>query len=152
MFRAGVEKARRSPCPRLAAGLVSEYKTALPAPLNGCGALSRAKGFTFIEVMVALAILSGVIVTVITTLNYHLTVVERLRKTTYAAMLARVKIEEINILGPPSSAQGDFTAYGRPEYGWKYIGEDFMIKGVKKVHVTVTWDNGQSFTIETYRR
>ncbi|MEK7773476.1 MAG: prepilin-type N-terminal cleavage/methylation domain-containing protein [Deltaproteobacteria bacterium] len=129
-----------------------EYRTSLPAPLNGCGALSRVKGFTFIEVMVALAILSGVIVTVVTTINYHLTVVERLRKTTYAAMLARVKIEEINILGPPPSAQGDFTSYGRPEYGWEYISEDFMIKDVKKVHVTVTWGGGQSFTIETYRR
>jgi len=119
---------------------------------NRAPAQSRVKGFTFIEVMVALAILSGVIVTVVTTLNYHLNTVQRLRKTGYAAMLARVKMEETNISGPPTVAQGDFTAYGHPEYGWAYVSEDFMIKGVKKVYITVTWDNGQSFTIETYRR
>ncbi len=102
--------------------------------------------------MVALAILSGVVVTVATTLNYHLNTVERLRKTEYAAMLARVKMEEISISGPPTVAQGDFTAYGHPEYDWAYVSEDFMIKGVKKVHVTVTWDNNQGYTLETYSR
>lgn len=115
-------------------------------------ALRGARGFTFLEVMVALAILSGVVVTVAATLNYHLNTVERLRKTEYAAMLARVKMEEINISGPPSAAQGDFAAYGHPEYNWAYVSEDFMIKGVKKVHVTVTWDSNQGYTIETYRR
>lgn len=102
--------------------------------------------------MVALAILSGVVVTVATTLNYHLNAIGRLKETEYAAMLARVKMEEINISGPPTVAQGDFTAYGHQEYNWAYVSEDFMIKGVKKVHVTVTWDRGQGYTIETYRR
>ncbi|MBI5903336.1 MAG: hypothetical protein HZB84_07650 [Deltaproteobacteria bacterium] len=54
--------------------------------------------------------------------------------------------------GARGFTQGDFTAYGHPEYNWAYVSEDFMIKGVKKVHVTVTWDGGQGYTIETYRR
>lgn len=134
MFRAGVEDALR-------------FRR------RGRGGVERgAPGFTFLEVMVALAILSGVVVAVATALNFHLNTVGRLRKTGYAAMLARVKMEEINISGPPPAAQGDFTTYGHPEYGWAYVSEDFMIKGVKKVHVTVTWDGGQGYTIETYRR
>ena len=46
------------------------------------------RGFTLLEIMIALAIMAGVILTVITSFNYHLSVVSRDKEETIAVLLA----------------------------------------------------------------
>ncbi len=53
--------------------------------------LSKA-GFTFIEIMVALAIIAGLLVTVINVMNYHIGLLERQKKATIATLVAKEKL------------------------------------------------------------
>jgi len=50
-------------------------------------------GFTLLEIMIALAIIGGLLVTLIYTLNYNLGIVGRHETITIASLLAREKIE-----------------------------------------------------------
>ncbi len=108
-----------------------------------------SEGFTLLEVMIAVAILAGVIVTVITSLNYHIGVVERNKDITIATLLAREKLEEIRINGIKETQKGDFTPrFDR--FSWKYNREDHDFPGIKKVYLTVSWGEGEKVSLETY--
>jgi general secretion pathway protein I len=52
----------------------------------------RVQGFTYIEIMVALAIIAGLLVTVISVMNYHIGLVERQRTATIATLVAKEKL------------------------------------------------------------
>lgn len=119
------------------------HKTALAA--------SHDKGFTLLEVIIALAIISGVIVTILTTLNYHLGATDRIESMTTATMLAREKVEDINLNGLPAEKEGDF-APRFPGFRWQYYTEDLPIPGIKKVYLTVTWGRDNKVLIETYKQ
>ena len=106
-------------------------------------------GFTLLEVMIALAIVSGVVVTVVTSLNFHLLAVERNRDKVVATFLARQKYEETRLFGPPKSSKGEF-AEGFDDYSWEYVREDYLYPGIKRVLVTVLSSDGGSVEIETY--
>ncbi|MBI4685021.1 MAG: type II secretion system protein [Nitrospirae bacterium] len=51
-------------------------------------------GFTFLEIMISLAIIGGLLITLIYTLNYHFGLAERHETVTVASFLAREKIIE----------------------------------------------------------
>jgi general secretion pathway protein I len=56
---------------------------------------ARSKeGFTLLEVMVAIAIIGGLMVTLLGTLNYHLDVASTQRTVTTAVLLGRQKLHE----------------------------------------------------------
>ncbi len=114
-------------------------------------ALADDRGFTLLEVVIALAIISGVIVTVLTTLNYHLEVTDRIESMATATILAREKVEDINLNGLPAKKEGDF-APGFPGFRWQYYTEDLPIPGIKKVYLTVTWGGNNKVVIETYKQ
>lgn len=56
--------------------------------------ISNREGFTFIEVMVALAITSALLVILIASTNYHLKLVDQQRTSTIAMMLAKQTLEK----------------------------------------------------------
>ena len=106
-------------------------------------------GFTLLEIMIAIAILSGVIITIIGSLNYHLSFVQRDRDITIATLLAKEKLEEIKILGISQVKEGNFIP--RVEgFIWKYDTEELDIKGIKKIYLTVSWGKSESISMETY--
>jgi general secretion pathway protein I len=109
------------------------------------------KGFTLLEVMIAVAIVSGVVVTIITSLNFHLSVVDRESGKLTATLLARQKYEETRLLGPPvaGTKEGKFSD-AFEGFSWKYRSADSFLPGVKKVLVTVSWGEGESVDIESY--
>jgi general secretion pathway protein I len=98
------------------------------------------KGFTLLEIMIALAIMAGVLLTVISSFNYHLSLAARDREETIATLLARAKMD-----GPVFSKQQDKTsgtfAPDWPEISWETTTEPAQIPGVKKLTFTVTWDD-----------
>jgi len=96
------------------------------------------KGFTLLEVMVALAILAGVILTVITSYNYHLGVVVRDRQETEAMLLARAKLDDPDFLKQEQTA-GTF-APRHPGITWKVAKAAAGIPGVDRLTFTVAWD------------
>ena len=76
-------------------------------------------GFTLLEVMISLAILAGVVMTVIGAVNYHLTVIAHERDDTMLTLLARQKIDELSANSSGQLAgEGRFTP-SHPELAWK---------------------------------
>ncbi|MGE5893255.1 MAG: type IV pilus modification PilV family protein [bacterium] len=55
----------------------------------------KEDAFTLIEVLIALAIISGALITIIYTVNYHLSLIERHEAITVATLLGREKILEV---------------------------------------------------------
>lgn len=64
------------------------------------------QGFSLIEIMISLAITAGLLVTLLYTLNHHLSVAGRQETLTTAATLARMKIREME--KNPLSIKGFF--------------------------------------------
>lgn len=105
------------------------------------------KGFTLLEIMVALAILSGVVITILTSLNYHLKAVDRIKAITTATLLAKEKVEEISLQGIPKVVEGDLSG----GFQWRLSTEDTILPGVKKIYLTVSWGKDGKVLIETYK-
>jgi general secretion pathway protein I len=72
-------------------------------------------GFTLLEIMISLAIIGGLLVTVIFTLNYHLSLAERQEFLTIATMLSKDKMAEAE--KNPVASKGEFP---EPYSGYHY--------------------------------
>lgn len=101
-------------------------------------------GFTLLEVMVALAIIAGTVFTVISAVNYHLSIAARDREETAAILLARQKIEELVIEKEaqkqlPEKRDGTF-APARPDYAWEMATAPTDYPGFRKLTLTVSWE------------
>jgi prepilin-type N-terminal cleavage/methylation domain-containing protein len=94
----------------------------------------KQNGFTLIEVMVGIAILGGLLVTLIYTLNYHLGLTERQFTITNITSLAREKIVEMET--SPQEGEGKF-----PEpyeaYSYETKAKDSHISGMQEITVIV---------------
>lgn len=74
------------------------------------------RGFTLLEVMVSLAIMAGVILTVLGSVNYHLGIIANERDNTTLTLLARNIVDEKKLV--PVKGEGTF-APSHPELSWK---------------------------------
>ena len=102
---------------------------------KGCG----EKGFTFLEIMIALSILGGVIVTLVTATNYHMSFIEENRSATLAATLARSTLEELRLTGGLESGGGEYES--NPGFRWDLV-TGLKYQGIDKSTITVTYDGG----------
>lgn len=106
-----------------------------PSPFSNEG------GFTLLEVMIALAIMAGVVFTVIGAVNYHLAIVERDRQETVAVLLARQKLAELDVeKNIPEKKEGTF-APTRPEFAWEMTAAPTELAALRRMTLTVSWDN-----------
>ncbi len=100
----------------------------------------KDKGFTLLEIMVSLAIVGGLLVTVIYTLNYHLGIAARHEFITTATLLAKGKIAEAE--NGPTDEDGKF-----PEpfssYHFTVGMKDSPFPGIAQIDVTVN-KNGEN--------
>jgi general secretion pathway protein I len=97
------------------------------------------KGFTLLEVMISLAIIAGVVLTVITSFNYHLSLAAQDREETIALLLARSRLDD-----PDFNKQVNQSGVFAPDWptmGWKteITPSDFL--QVNKMTLTVFWDD-----------
>jgi general secretion pathway protein I len=77
------------------------------------------RGFTLLEVMVALAIMASVILTVLGAVNYHLTIIANEQDSTALMILARAKLFELeNFQVVPQKGEGTL-APAHPELSWQ---------------------------------
>jgi general secretion pathway protein I len=137
---------------------MAEFKHRYLKDLPG---LSRtAFGFTLLEVMIALAVMSIVLVSVYRMHSQSLTMNTAARFYTLAPLLAQNKLAELETLssdGFPDDS-GDFGEQ-YPGYSWQtsltdvsseVLGE--VADDLKRVDLTITYNNNQfSHSIRTYR-
>lgn len=85
--------------------------------------------------MVALAFVGGLLVTLIYTLNYHLSLAQRQEFFTVASLLAKEKMAELE--KNPTSTKGEFP---EPYYGYHYVSEikESTYPGMSEISVVVT--------------
>lgn len=91
-------------------------------------------GFTLLEVMVSLAIVGGLLMTLIYTLNYNLGITEKLFAVTNMTNLAKEKLEEMET--EPRETEGNFPApYEALNYETKV--RDSAFPEITEIAVTV---------------
>lgn len=94
-----------------------------------------SKGFTLLEVMIALAIIGGALLTLICSLNYHLSIADRHEELTVASLLAKEKMADVELA--PSSTSGDFEAPFEA-YHYQTALSPGEFPGFSEISVTVT--------------
>jgi len=115
-------------------------------------ALSPAneRGCTLLEVMIALAILAGVIVTVLVSYNYHLSIAARNRDMVVATLLGMERIEEFSLTGPPAKKAGDFGEHF-PRFAWHFTTtKDTRFEKLDRQDITVAWEEGRTLSLSSY--
>jgi general secretion pathway protein I len=95
------------------------------------------RGFTLLEVMIALAIAAGVLLTVISSLNYHLSIIGQDREETTAVLLARARLEDPDFVNVKED-KGDF-APDHPEIKWQIEILPADIPMLNRKKLTVIW-------------
>jgi general secretion pathway protein I len=92
------------------------------------------RGFTLLEIMIALAIIGGLLITLLYSLNYHLGIAERHETLTIATMLAKNKLHDLE--QSPAAAKGDFPdPYSRYHYTAEV--KESPYPGISEILVTV---------------
>jgi general secretion pathway protein I len=94
----------------------------------------RKGGFTLLEVLIALAIVGGLLVTLIYTLNYHLSLAERQETITVATLLAKNKITEMEKV--PESKKGVFDS-PYDNYRYETFVKESPYVGISEIVVVV---------------
>lgn len=124
------------------------------------GSLNKTRGFTLLEVMVALAVMSIVLVSVYRMHSQSLTMNAAARFYTQAPFLAQSKMAAFEIIsakGFPEDS-GDFGEQF-PGYSWKVSQKDVtsevlgtVAEDLKQIDVTVLYNDNQfSYNLRTYR-
>ena len=96
------------------------------------------EGFTLLEVLIALAIVGGLLVTLIYTLNYHLSLAERQETITVATLLAKNKITEMEKV--PEGKKGVFDE-PYDNYSYETVVKESPYIGISEIVVTVKTGN-----------
>jgi len=96
--------------------------------------MTLQKGFTLLEVLVALAVVSGLLVTLIYTVNYQLGIVGRQETVTLATLLAKSTLTELE--KKPESKKGQFDP-PYEAYAYETAVKDSPYPGVSEITVAV---------------
>lgn len=106
--------------------------------------LTASRGFTLLEVMIALAVVAIALVTLLGTGSRSIDVHGRLQKITQATLLAQQRMSEIEIQAAGGSGlplleeEGVFEAPFE-QFRWRVLYEDSPLPQLKIVTVTVAW-------------
>jgi len=99
--------------------------------------LAKKKGFTLLEVMIAMAILAIALTAVFQMQAQSISMSSESRFKTQAALLAQMKMADVEAAALVNSSQkGDF-APDYPEYAWTTLITDTQIARLKRIEVNV---------------
>lgn len=99
----------------------------------------KGKGFTLMEVMVAMAIMAIALVSIFQLQSQSISMATDSRFMTTAALLAQSKMVEVETM-PSLSNQSESGDFGvdYPQYTWHLQISDASLEQFKKIEVTVT--------------
>lgn len=99
----------------------------------------KEKGFTLMEIMVAMAILAIALVSIFQLQSQSISMATDSRFMTTAALLAQSKMADVETRSPllNQREQGDFGA-DYPDYTWHLVISDAQLQQFKKIELTVT--------------
>lgn len=102
------------------------------------------RGFTLLEVMVALAIIATTLVTLLGTHAMSLNLAYKHKEQTLVGMFARQKMEEVLSM-PYDSVESDSGSFGpgHPEYEWELEVEESDIENLKQVSIIIKQPDGE---------
>lgn len=108
---------------------------------------SGSRGFTLLEVMVAVGILAFALVTLLGAVNRNLVLTSNARNREVAAKLADDIVTRIQIEGLPQERQSSGNFQDHPGFKW-FISVDPFNLGqlnarIKILRVLITWDDGE---------
>lgn len=98
--------------------------------------MGRTNGFTLLEVMIALAIMAGVVLTVLGSVNYHLSLIAAERDNTALTLIARAKVTELEQGQIPDKSEGSFAPL-HPELTWQAELQPTQLPALKKLVLRV---------------
>lgn len=113
---------------------------------------SSERGFTLLEVMIALSIISISLTILLHSQNMSITRSSYAIDLSRAALVSRKVISEIDMDSRVS--EGEWEGKEEVEnmiFSWSKTIEQSGIKGIGKVTVKISWDGANPFTIVTYR-
>jgi prepilin-type N-terminal cleavage/methylation domain-containing protein len=111
--------------------------------------LKIQKGFTLLEILISLAILGGLLITVIYTLNYHMGITEKQFYLTNITNLAKEKMGEME--QTPQNSEGKFPEpYDLVHY--KTDIKDSSFSGMQEIVVAVDDGKGSIVLSELIRK
>lgn len=104
---------------------------------------SRWAGFTLLEIMIALAIISVAMISLLSLANRSIGVHDRLQRLTSATLLAQEKMAETEITAWQGTLD-NFDSEGQfsepyADYGWRISFGETPLPSVRMVTVTVFW-------------
>ncbi len=111
---------------------------------GGSGLKRCGRGFTLLEVMVAVAILAFVLVSLIGLKNKGVQDVMAMEKMTTATLLSKRLMTEALMTKPlaPAEDEGEFTEEEFKEYLWKKSIAPTPFENLMEVRVAVIWKEG----------
>ncbi len=115
--------------------------------------MKSSRGFTLLEVMIALAIVSVALVSLLALANRSIGVQDRLERLTQATLLAQRKMGEVEAAGKTEAVATQATegVFEPPfeNYRWRLAFGETPLAAVRRVTVTVAWgDEGRNERVE----
>ena len=101
----------------------------------------RSRGFTIIEVMVALAIVAFSLTAIAASMGQMIDTANAMRERTYASWIAQNKIAELrlsNVLPEVSSTSGEVD-YAGTEWEWRAVISETGVENLFRVDVTISY-------------
>jgi general secretion pathway protein I len=100
----------------------------------------RSRGFTLIEVMVALTIVALSLTAVAASMNQMIDAANVMRERTYASWIAQNKIAEMRLANtvPDVSATSGEVEYANSTWSWRAVVSETGIENFMRVDVSIT--------------
>jgi len=120
------------------------------------GAGRSSSGFTLLEIMIALAIISIALTALLSLGNRTIAVHDRLQKITRATLLAQHKMSEIETASGNVLAQSEESGvFEKPNnaFRWRVDYTETPLPSIRMVSVTVIWgeeNNNEAVTLDSF--
>jgi len=100
----------------------------------------RSRGFTLLEVMVALIIVAFSLTALTASMNQMIDAANTLRERTFASWIAQNKITEMRLANviPDVSATSGEIEFGNTEWEWRAVVSETGIENFRRIDVSVS--------------